>query len=131
MAVALLCVSLLGILLFGLGFAVSMARSSSERVAGYPDDPSNMLHKLVRAHGNTSEYVAMLSVLILLLGTREPSTWDYLSMVGATACRFSIALGIILSSTLEKPHPLRFVGALGTYLFGLSMCISLAVSLFF
>ena len=96
---------------------VSVARSAT------------VVHKLVRAHGNTSEYVAMLAVLILVLGTREPSTWGVVSMVGATASRYLLAAGIILSPTLEKPHPLRFIGALGTYVFGLALCGSLLRSL--
>ena len=49
-------------------------------------------------------------------------------MVGATASRYPLATGIILSSTLEKPHPLRFLGALGTYMFGLALCGSLLMS---
>ena len=42
----------------------------------------------------------------------------------ATANRYSLALGLILSPTLEKPHPLRFVGALGTYLSGTALCVA-------
>ena len=129
MVTSLVCVALLGILLFGLGFAVSITRGRTGTAAGSSSDPSDGLHKLVRAHANTSEYVAMLAVLILILGTREPSTWGVASMVGATASRYLLASGIVLSSTLEKPHPLRFLGALGTYLFGLGLCGSLLRSL--
>ena len=129
MATSLVCVALLGILLFGLGFAVSMVRGRTNTAAGSSGDPADTLHKLVRAHGNTAEYVAMLAVLILILGTREPSTWGVAFMIGATASRFLLAAGIILSPTLEKPHPLRFVGALGTYVFGLALCGSLLWSL--
>ena len=129
METALICVALLGILLFGLGFAVSGTRGRTNTIAGTSGDPADRLYKLVRAHGNTSEYVAMLAVLILIVGSREPSTWGVVSMIGATASRYLLAAGIILSSTLEKPHPLRFVGALGTYLFGLGLCGSLLRSL--
>ena len=129
MEAALVCVALLGILLFGLGFTVSITRGRTNTAAGSSGDPTDRLHKLVRAHGNTSEYVAMLAVLILILGTREPSTWSVVSMVGATASRYLLAAGIILSPTMEKPHPLRFLGALGTYVFGLALCGSLLRSL--
>ena len=129
MTTALVCVALLGILLFGLGFAVSISRGRTGTVAGSSGDPSEPLHKLVRAHGNTSEYVGMLAVLILFLGSREPSTWGVTSMIGATASRYLLAAGIVLSPTLEKPHPLRFLGALGTYLFGFALCGSLLGSL--
>ena len=50
-------------------------------------------------------------------------------MVGATTSRYLLAIGIIMSSTLEKPHPLRILGARGTYLFGLELCGSLLTSL--
>lgn len=129
MATALVCVALLGILLFGLGFAVSLTRGRTEIVVGAPDDPADGLHKIVRAHGNTSEYAGVLAVLILALGAREPSTWATVSMIGATASRYLIALGLVLNPTLAKPHPLRFAGALGTYVFGLTLCFLLLASL--
>ncbi len=43
-------------------------------------------------------------------------------MIVATACRYLLAAGVILSPTLDKPHPLRFVGALGTYVAGFALC---------
>jgi hypothetical protein len=129
METSFVCVALLGILLFGLGLAVSLTRGRTNVAAGTSGDPTDTLHKLVRAHGNTSEYVAMLAVLILILGGREPSTWGVAAMIGATASRYSLAAGIVLSSTLEKAHPLRFIGALGTYVFGLTLCGELLRSL--
>jgi uncharacterized membrane protein YecN with MAPEG domain len=129
MEVALICVALLGILLFGLGFMVSITRGRTNTNAGSSGDPADQLHKVVRAHGNTSEYAAMLAVLILVLGLRQPSTWAMAFMIGATASRYLLAAGILLSSTLEQPHPLRFVGALGTYAFGAALCGSLLASL--
>lgn len=129
MTTALICIALLGLLLFGLGFAVSMTRSRTQTISGYPNDPADPLHKLVRAHGNTAEYAAMLALVIFLVGSRSPATWALWCMGIATAARYSIAAGIILSSTLEKPHPLRFVGALSTYVAGLALCVALLASL--
>jgi uncharacterized membrane protein YecN with MAPEG domain len=129
MTTALVCVALLGVLLFGLGFAVSMTRGRTNTAIGSSGEPTDSLHKLVRAHGNTSEYAAMLAVLILMLGTRNPSSWALAAMIGATASRYLLAAGIIASPTLEKPHPLRFIGALGTYAFGLVLCGLLLASL--
>ncbi len=129
MTTALVCIGLLGLLVFGLGFAVSMIRGRTNTIAGYSDDPSDALHKLVRSHGNTVEYAAMLAVLIYLVGSRSPATWALWCMGIATASRYAIALGIILSPTLERPHPLRFLGALGTYAAGLALCSALLLSL--
>jgi uncharacterized membrane protein YecN with MAPEG domain len=125
MTVALVCSALLGILLFGLGFAVSATRGSTNTVIGHPADPADRLHKMVRAHGNTAEYAPMLAVLMLAAGARSPSTWVLWTMGIATASRYLLAAGILVSPTLAKPHPLRFTGALGTYLAGLALCAAL------
>jgi uncharacterized membrane protein YecN with MAPEG domain len=129
MTTALVCIALLGLLLFGLGFSVSLARGRTDTLVGSSDDPVDPLHKLVRAHGNTAEYAAMLAILIFLVGTRSPATWALWCMGIATACRYSLALGLILSPSLDGPHPLRFVGALGTYLAGFGLCAALLLSL--
>lgn len=129
MTTALVCIALLGLLLFGLGFSVSLARGRTKTLVGSSDDPVDPLHKLVRAHGNTAEYAAMLAILIFLVGTRSPATWALWCMGIATACRYSLALGLILSPSLDSPHPLRFVGALGTYLAGFGLCAALLLSL--
>ena len=119
MNVALICVGLLGLLVFGLGLAVSLSRGRSDAAIGHPDDPSAWLHKIVRAHGNTIEYAPMLAILFLVIGSREPGTWILWVMGLATLSRYLIAIGLIVSPTLARPHPLRFTGALGTYVFGL------------
>ncbi|MDJ0866193.1 MAG: MAPEG family protein [Myxococcota bacterium] len=129
MNTALVCVGLLGILLFGMGFVVSIARGRADRVIGYDDAPTDPLHKAIRAHGNTAEYAAMLAVLIFVVGSRDPGTWATICMIGATASRYLIAIGLLTGATLAKPHPLRFVGALGTYVFGLGLCGELLRSL--
>ncbi len=124
MATAILCTALLGLLVFVLGFAVSMTRGSTKTVSGYNPDPADHLYKLVRAHGNTIEYAPMLAILMLLIGAREHSSWMLWTMWIATVSRYLIAIGIVVSPTLDKPHPLRFAGALGTYLSGIALCIA-------
>ena len=98
--------------MLALGFAVSMTRGRANVVIGHPDDPTDALHKMVRAHGNTAEYAAMLAILMLAVASQGPATWALWCMGGATLGRYLIAAGIIASPTLEKPHPLRFTGAL-------------------
>ena len=129
MTTALICIALLGILVFGLGFAVSMVRGQTNRIIGHSDDPADRLHKMVRAHGNTTEYGPFLAVLMLVLGSRSPATWVLWCMGIATAARYSIAAGMLLSPSLAKPHPLRFIGAVGTYLTGIALCIAVFMSL--
>ncbi len=129
MTTALVCIALLGLLVFGFGLAVSLTRSRTNMPIGSSGDPTDFLHKLVRAHGNTAEYAPMLAILIFLVGSRSPATWALWCMGIATASRYAIAAGLILSPTLARPHPLRFLGALGTYLAGFALCAALLWSL--
>lgn len=124
MNVAITCAALLGLLVFGLGLAVSMVRGSTQTNIGYTPDPANMLYKLVRAHGNATEYAPMMAILILLIGARQPATWVIWIFVAATLSRYLHAAGMIMSATLDKPQPLRLVGALGTYVFGLVLVVA-------
>jgi len=124
MNVAFLCIALLGLLLIGLGFAVSMKRGQTNTASGFSTDPTDPLHKMVRAHGNTAEFAPMLAVLMLVLGTTGAPAWATWCMILATASRYLLAFGIIASPTLDKPHPLRFIGALGTYIFGLALVVA-------
>ncbi len=127
MHVAITCIALLGFLLFGLGFAVSLTRGRAETLIGNSPDPANLLHKLVRAHGNTAEYAPLLAVLMLVVAMNEPAPWTLWCMGIATAARYVFALGMVTAPTLAKPHPLRFVGALGTYLTGIALCVALVI----
>jgi hypothetical protein len=127
MTTATICIALLGLLLFGLGLGVSLARASSQRVIGHSDDPTDRLHKLCRAHGNAAEYVPMLALLIYVVAVRGPSAWMVWTFVAATACRYVHAGGMIIPATLAAPNPMRFVGALGTYLAGLMLAAALLI----
>lgn len=129
MTTAIVCIALLGLLLFGLGLAVSLTRGRTQRVIGVPDDPTSGLLKVVRAHGNTAEFAPMLALLILIVGTRAPATWVVWTMGIATLSRYLIAIGILASPSLERPHPLRALGALGTYVTGMMLCLALLLSL--
>ncbi len=128
MNVAIICTSLLGLLLFVLGFVVSGTRGATKTVHGYNPDPTDRLYKLVRAHGNTAEYAAMLSVLFLFLAYHDPARWVLNTMWATTACRYMHAIGMIAFATLAKPNPMRFIGAVGTYIGGIALCVAAFMS---
>ena len=128
MTIATICIALLALLLFGLGLAVSLTRGSAQRIIGYSDDPTDRLHKLCRAHGNAAEYVPILALLIYILGARGPAAWIAWTFVAATVFRYLHAAGMIFPATLAAPNPMRFLGALGTYLAGFVLAIALLVS---
>jgi len=124
MPIAIVCAALLGLLIFGLGLLVSMTRGNTNRVIGHDPDPADRLHKRIRAHGNATEYVPMLAILILLVGARQPSPWMQWTFVLATVSRYLHAAGMITCSSLAKPNPLRAVGAVGTYLTGFALVVA-------
>jgi uncharacterized membrane protein YecN with MAPEG domain len=125
---ALVCTALLGLLTFGLGMAVSLVRGRSDTLIGYEEDPTNALHKIVRAHGNTIEYAPMLAVLMIVLGNLGPAAWVSWVMIAVVASRYLIAIGLVYGS-LAVANPMRFVGALGTYLGGFALCVALLLAL--
>ncbi len=124
MNVAILCTALLGLLLFALGMMVSLTRNETKTAFGYKTDPTDRLYKLVRAHSNTAEYAPMLAVLYLFLAAHDPAGWVRVTIGATTVCRFLIVAGLIAYPSLVKPNPLRFVGALGTYVGGLTLCVA-------
>lgn len=123
MDLAITCVGLLGLLIIGLGLRVSLIRSSTNRAIGCSDDPTDPLYKCIRAHVNACEYGPMLAILILALATEGYGWWTSTLFIAAVVLRYAHAAGMLLSPTLEKGHPLRFLGALGTYIVGLMLAL--------
>jgi hypothetical protein len=121
---AIICTVLLGVLVFGLGLAVSLTRGRTKTLFAYKAAPTDPLHKLVRAHGDATGYAPMLAVLALLVGSGEPATWALWAMGIGTASRYVHALGTLTCRSLDTINPLRFAGALGTYLCGLALCVA-------
>ena len=125
MATAIVCSGLLGLLIFGLGFGVSLTRGKTQTIIGTNADPTDQLYKMVRAHSNATEYGPMLAVLMIVVGTiGEVAAWVTWTMIIVTACRYLHAIGMIAFPTLDKPNPLRFIGALGTYIGGIVLCVA-------
>ena len=122
---ALICSAILGLLLFGLGLSVSVMRFRERTVSSYDPDPTNPLYKVVRAHANTAEYVPFFCLLFLYFGARSPSAATVSLIVLATLCRCLLVVGLIAWPTMAKANPARFIGALGTYLTGLALCVTL------
>ncbi len=128
MDTSLLCIALLALLLFALGFGVSLQRGRTEALIGYPPDPDDALHKWVRAHANAAEYVPILALLIWIAGRGDPGTWTVALMITVTAARFLHAIGMIAFGSLDKANPARFLGALGTYLGGAALAVGVLMT---
>jgi len=123
MGLAITCIGLLGLLVIGLGLRVSMIRGSTNRAIGCNDDPTDPLYKCIRAHANACEYVPILCILIFALASEGYGWWTSSLFVATVVLRYAHAAGMLLSPTLEKGHPLRFAGALGTYVVGIALAL--------
>ena len=42
-------------------------------------------------------------------------------LVAATACRMLLVIGLVAFARMDRPNPVRFIGALGTYVAGLAL----------
>lgn len=118
MSIPYLCVVFLGLLIIGGGFYVSWCRAKLGIIGGYPEDPSNRLHKAVRAHGNATEYVPVMALVIYMLGLFNPPGWVVGVMIGFTVARYLSFFGLAAGESLAKPNPARFIGSLLTYILG-------------
>ncbi|MDV3241973.1 MAG: MAPEG family protein [Methylocaldum sp.] len=107
---------------------VSGRQGASKTLIGMDADPSSPLNKAIRAHGNAAEYVPLLIVLFLYFNTVGAGAWVEWTVVALTLCRVLHAAGMLMSADLNRPHPLRIIGALGTYLGGFALGIALLLS---
>lgn len=127
-SIILICSASLVILTLLLAFWTSLQRGSSKTIAyNAPLDPSSGMAKAQRAHGNAAEYAALLIALFLVVGFAYSGrdlgglvTW---TIIAVTVARFIHAIGFLTCSTLEKPHVLKAIGALVTYLGGLILSV--------
>jgi uncharacterized membrane protein YecN with MAPEG domain len=126
MTIAIICTSVLGALVFVLGANVTRIRAMRGKNGGTqtPSDPADALLKAIRAHGNASEYVPTLAVLILLVAWRSPGAWAAILAIGAMSARLLHAVAMLRMPTMAARSRLREVGALGTYLFGLGLAVT-------
>lgn len=129
MTIAIACTALMGLLVFGLGFGVSLVRGATKINFGLPDDPTSAMYKIARAHGNTTEYAAMMCVLMLFVGAHEPAQWMVWAMMITTVSRYLFVVGVITTKTMDGVNPLRAAGATGTYLGGLALVVATAMSI--
>jgi len=124
----LICAASLVILTLLLAFWTSIQRGSSQTIAYNATlDPSSGMAKAQRAHGNAAEYAALLIGLFLVVGFayqgRDLGGLIHWTIIAVTVSRVLHAIGFLICETLEKPHVLKMIGALVTYLGGLLLAV--------
>lgn len=125
----LVCLALMGLLVFVLGANVTRLRATRGATGDQaPTDPTDRLLIAVRTHGNAAEYVPTLMVLVVLCATLAEGWWVTALAVAALVARLLHALGMLTARTLATHGPLRDAGAMGTYLVGAALAVTAIVS---
>ncbi|MFT5887489.1 MAG: hypothetical protein ACI9BO_000295 [Zhongshania sp.] len=69
-------------------------------------------------------------VLMYILSQSQMSARVLATIVLATVSRFVLVAGLIFARTMSRPNPMRQLGAIGTYVFGLMLCIDVLLLAF-
>ena len=125
----LVCIAILGLLVFLLGANVTRHRAQRGATGTQmPTDPSDRLLIAQRAHGNAAEYAPMLAVLLVVASALTDGWWVPTLAVVAVVARLLHAVGMLTSKNLATHGPLRDAGAMGTYLAGVALSITVVVA---
>ncbi len=128
--ITVISIALLGILVFVLGANVTRHRAIRGATGNQqPSDPADRMYIAQRAHGNASEYVPTLIGLLIVCSVLTDGWWLDALSIAAAAARYLHAGGILTSKTLANHGPVRDLGAMGTYVVGIALCITAVVSL--
>ncbi|RZU15641.1 hypothetical protein EV645_3179 [Kribbella rubisoli] len=127
--ITIVCIALMGILLFVLGANVSRNRALRGAGNQLPSDPSDKLLIAIRAHGNAAEYIPTMIVLLLVCSVLSDSWAVDVLAIAAVFVRYVHAFGMLTSRSLATHGPLRDVGAMGTYLVGIALGVTALVTI--
>jgi uncharacterized protein len=127
--IPIVCIALLGILLFLLGANVTRHRAIRGSTGNQmPTDPADRMLIAIRTHANAAEYVPTIIVMLLVCDVLTDGWWVSALAIAAVAARFLHAVGLLTSRTLAEHGPLRDVGAIGTYVTGVALGVAVIVA---
>lgn len=128
--IVVVCIALMGVLLFLLGANVTRHRAirgaTGEQV---PTDPADAMFIAQRAHGNAAEYIPTLIGLLLMCSTLTDGWWLDTLAVTAVSARVLHALGLLTSATMAEHGPVRDAGAMFTYPAGAALGVTAIAAL--
>jgi uncharacterized membrane protein YecN with MAPEG domain len=122
--IQVVCVALMGVLLFLLGANVTRHRVLRGAGNQMPTDPEDRLLIAQRAHGNASEYIPTLAILIVVCAMLTSGWWLDALAVAAVGFRSLHAVGMLTTRSMASHGPLRDAGAIGTYLTGVLLGVT-------
>lgn len=126
MKIAILCSTFLVLLQVGLALAVSGMRWKYKLSVGAPEDPDHPLSRVRTAFTNCAEWHPTLIALLLLSQMGGAPSWSVWLSPLVVATRYCLVVGLVTFS-VKRPNLARFLGALGTYLSALILCVMLLV----
>lgn len=124
------CSAFLLVLTLILGAMVSIVRTKLNVLYAYPNEPDQILYKLVRAHANSTEYVPVVCLIFYLVNLVGITSVDELVILILTASRFLIIMGICIPKTMARPNWARTLGSFGTNFCALYLIGKVVVELF-
>lgn len=128
--IVVICSAVLGLLVFVLGANVTRHRALRGGTGNQmPTDPADRLFIAQRAHGNASEYVPTMIVLLVICSALGGGWWLDALAVTAAAARVGHAVGMLTSASLASHGPLRDASAVLTYLSGAALAVTAVASL--
>jgi uncharacterized membrane protein YecN with MAPEG domain len=127
----IVCIALMGILIFVLGANVTRHRAMRGKSGEpqMPSDPADRLFIAQRAHGNATEYVPTLIGLLIVCSTLTDGWWLNTLAIVALAARSLHAVGVLTGKTMATHGPVRDAGAMFTYLSGIALGITAVVAM--
>jgi len=127
----IVCIALMGILLFLLGANVTRHRAlrGKSGETQMPTDPADRLFIAQRAHGNAAEYIPTLVGLLIVCSTLTNGWWLNALAITAVAARGVHAFGLLTAKTMNTHGPVRDAGAIFTYLSGVALGVTALVAL--
>lgn len=130
--VAVICASLLALLLFGVGCYVSVLRARTNTISYFSvpsrNETKTPLARAQRAQGNTSEYAPMLALLILFAGGQPTvEAWWVWCMIAIVLVRYAIVAAFIWGKPLDEADWVRGIGAFLSYALGALLAIGVVI----
>ncbi|MFL6024361.1 MAG: MAPEG family protein [Marmoricola sp.] len=127
----IVCIALLGALVFVLGANVTRHRAMRGKSGGpqMSTDPTDRLFIAQRAHGNATEYVPTMIGLLIVCSTLTDGWWLNALAVVAVVARYVHAVGMLTSKSLAEHGPIRDSGAMFTYLSGIALAVTAIAAL--
>jgi len=122
MKIAILCTVFLALLQLCLALGISSMRRKFRISVGSPEDPNHPLCRLRVAFSNCAEWHPTLIALMLLLQMSGAPSWSVWLSPLVVMARYLLVAGLVTYPN-TRPNGLRFVGAAGTYLLTLTLCV--------